>query len=82
MRPARQLVDAGPLGYEVQYSNGFTTQDPTLAKAVAEMLDREQPLPCVWHDWLEITALGDAHQQWVCGGCSETRRGDRPESQP
>lgn len=76
------MLEVGPLGYEVQHSEGFTTHDRTLAEEVAKTLDRKEPLPCVWHDWLEITTLGDAHRQWLCAGCSEIRRGDMPAPQP
>lgn len=78
MRPARQVEETAS-GYHVQYSGGFTTQDRALAEAVAIDLDRREPLPCGQHDWLEITTISSAHGQWICAGCGETRRGERPE---
>lgn len=72
MSPRRRVIEVSAGFAVTDDSSGFTTTDRDLAAAVAQELDRVDPLPCPEHgDWIEIVTFERSPDDYdvICGRC-------------
>jgi hypothetical protein len=83
-RHVRRQVEDHPLGYTITAEPGFTTTDPTLARAVARQLDRVDPLPCRHEhgDLIDISSMSDGPAITFTRSCCSEVVAPRPPDNP
>lgn len=77
MRPRRTITWSEGHGYVISHTDGLSTTDRTLAEAIRNSLDRQDPLPCPHANGSSEIVNGLGHVLRVrCNDCGSSLEGD------